>query len=92
VSGEDERERFVVVVGVVQGREPRKSREEENQELRGAATLFSRDGSRVLFLGFFLLFFCFKIAPLLYVLWRPVFIGKNITTFPNLVPQLLLYL
>jgi hypothetical protein len=37
----------------------------------------------------FLVFFSFKIAPPLCVLWRSVFIGKNIARFPNLVPQLL---
>jgi hypothetical protein len=42
-------------------------------------------------LGFFLWFFllCFKIALLFFVCWRPVFIGKNIARFSNLVPQLL---
>ena len=37
----------------------------------------------------FLVFFSFKIAPPLCVLWRSVFIGKNIARFPNVVPQLL---
>ena len=46
---------MAVVVG--HEREPGKRWEEENQELQGATTLFGRDGSRVLSLGFFLLFF-----------------------------------
>ncbi|KAJ6893735.1 hypothetical protein NC652_027715 [Populus alba x Populus x berolinensis] len=36
---------MTVVVG--HEREPGKSREEENQELEGATTLFGRDGSRI---------------------------------------------
>ena len=40
-------------------------------------------------LGFFLCFFSFKIAPLLCKCWKPVFVGKNVVRFPNLVPQLL---
>jgi hypothetical protein len=53
----------------------------------GAPLLQKRIG---LGLGFFFWYFfwCFKIAPFC-VCWRPVFIGKNVARFSNLVPQLL---
>jgi len=49
--------------------------------------------------GFFFGFLCglgfspliFQNCPLLCVLWRLVFIDKNIARFPNLIPQLLFF-
>jgi hypothetical protein len=63
----------------------------ERQQEMGGATVWLEIGLGLgLCLGLgFLVFFSFKIAPPLCVLWRPVFIGKNIAKFPNLIPQLL---
>jgi hypothetical protein len=58
---------------------------EKNQAGEGATVWFEIS----LGLGFFLCFFLSTLPPLFCVLWRPVFIGKNIARFPNLVPQLL---
>ena len=61
----------------------------ERQQEMGGATVWLEIGLGLgLGLGF-LVFFSFKISPPLCVLWRPVFIGKNIAKFPNLIPQLL---
>jgi hypothetical protein len=67
---------------------------------------FSKKGSsgpwrrRKMVKGFFFGFLCglgfspliFQNCPLLCVLWRLVFIDKNIARFPNLIPQLLFFL
>ena len=56
---------------------------------RGRGDCFVRDKFRFRF--FFFVFFLSKL-PLLIVLWRPVFIGKNIAKFSNLVPQFFYFL
>jgi len=53
-----------------------------------AAGLLEKDMFRVRVL-FVLPPKCAKLPPLLCMCWKPLFIGKKMARFPNLVPQLL---